>query len=231
MDFETNKWIKITPTNVGKGPKPRVWHTSASIGNIIYMFGGRDSNLNYYNDLWGFNIETSKWIKFNPSGTPPTKRAAHCSVAVENRYIYIFGGRYKNRKNALISTGLTHSHFSDIHCLDTENMSWTKLESKGNVPPTRASSVMVSMDEKLFIYGGYTCTNHFFQYFNDCYEYDLKTQTWMEVQCSKPLPKRASSTFAVYNNSLYIFGGEGVSNYASTPTYSSDLIKIDYISV
>lgn len=231
LNLETNSWIKIKPTNLSKGPKPRVWHTSVSIGNIIYMFGGRDSKLNYYNDVWGFNIETLEWIKFNPSGTSPSKRAAHCCTSVDNRFIYIFGGRYKNRKNALISTGLTHSHFCDIHCLDTENMTWSKLESKGDVPSTRASAVMVAMNEKLFIYGGYTCTNHFFQYFNDCYEYDLKEQMWKEVQCSKPLPKRASTTFAVHNNSLLIFGGEGILSYASSPTYSSDLFKIDYINV
>lgn len=230
LDFKSMKWKEIVPNNLtSQCPRPRVWHTASHVNDSIYIFGGRNSKLQYFNDMWIYNLRTQTWSQCKGEGKPPSKRAAHTACVV-GRYIYIFGGRYKNKKSVQLSTGLTHSHHADIHCFDTLTETWIQENTKGNSPSPRASMIMTKFESdnttKLVILGGYTCTNQYFQYFDDCNSYDVERHLWEKLPGGN-MPPMTSSTSSLYNNSLYVFGGEGVMPYGNKTLYSPFLYKIN----
>ena len=108
FDIDQNKWqIHVTNSqneNKTDLPLSRLGHSSCSLENKLYIFGGRNSismDDSSLNDLYEFDTSTSKWCKLESRNqNEPEKRSYHSMCALENK-IYIFGGK-KRRKNSLI---------------------------------------------------------------------------------------------------------------------------------
>lgn len=233
LDVNTKIWREIIPKQSSSaGPMARTWHSASRVGNNLYIFGGRNSDLKYFNDLWVFNLSTLSWSKCDTQGSPPSKRAAHSAFVVHDRFIYVFGGRYKNLHKVVTSTGLTHTHYSDLYCFDTETMIWSLVKCSGQGPSPRSSTISQlyqteDKEPRLVVIGGYTCTNQYFQYFDDGYEFDINSNVWKKLYNEK-LPSMTSTTSTLYNNSLYVFGGEGVTPYGNKTMYSHYIFKINF---
>jgi N-acetylneuraminic acid mutarotase len=56
--YDKHKWIKKETT--GQAPCPRYLHSSVIVDSVLYVFGGLDSNNKFLNDLYAFDISTSK---------------------------------------------------------------------------------------------------------------------------------------------------------------------------
>jgi hypothetical protein len=106
--------------------RPRVWHSATVVGTRIYIMGGRDMRLRYFNDVTCFDTATEEFVRISipPECPKPPPRAAHGAVCPDNRHIYIFGGRYKYPTPV---NGLTHRHYNDVWVFDTRNNSWKCL--------------------------------------------------------------------------------------------------------
>ena len=77
----------------------------------------------------------------------PPPRIAHAQAVVQDRYVYIFGGR----------AGITMQEqaLNDLWRLDTKDWSWTQINSTQARPPARSFHRMVAVDDKfLFVFGG-----------------------------------------------------------------------------
>ena len=128
--------------------------------------------------------------------------------------LYVFGGRKLSRRR----TQLT----SDLYVLDLVRRHWTKLETRGNIPPPRYfHSVCALGDNKLVCYGGMSpahgnvpqqTSNSADQQpevvvMSDIHVYDVPTQTWTYIptidnpqgryaHCATVLPSSAVFTSA-----------------------------------
>ncbi|KAL7531130.1 hypothetical protein ACHAWF_003645 [Thalassiosira exigua] len=90
------KWISLTATD-GVSPPSRVAHSQASVGDTVYIFGGRQGigmAETPLSDLWKMEIsgDTVKWAELTPVGDEaPEARSFHKMIAIETD-LYMFGG-------------------------------------------------------------------------------------------------------------------------------------------
>ena len=61
------------------------------VGDVMYIFGGRDSEGLDLGDLAAFRISTKRWYTFQNMGPSPSPRSGH-SMSTHNGKIYVLGG-------------------------------------------------------------------------------------------------------------------------------------------
>lgn len=151
------------------GPR-RVNHAAATVGSLIYSFGGYCTGDNYsverpidihvlnpsehiYIHLlcvflianFGNILATYRWklvsVKNDPSVTP-FQRYGHTVVAYGS-YIYLWGGR--NDENAC----------KIIYRFDTKTLKWEKPAVSGTTPGARDGHSAVVIRNQMFVFGGY----------------------------------------------------------------------------
>ena len=91
-------------------------YSQATIGNRIYIFGGRqgiDMGESSLNDLFYFDIETKTWTQIPGNDTFPAERSFHQMVSVGDN-LFVFGGCGKSGR------------LSDLHEFDTATSKWIK---------------------------------------------------------------------------------------------------------
>lgn len=65
--------VEIMTNSIGEPdsiPSPRAFHQIQKIGVICLLYGGKTSQLDYFNDVWNFNIIQQRWMKLNTPNTP-----------------------------------------------------------------------------------------------------------------------------------------------------------------
>ena len=81
---------------LGEGPLPRFGHTITLVSKTkAVLFGGATGNTETYSttsDTFIFDCTNRKWTKIEPTGSPPTPRAAHAATTVELNQLVIYGG-------------------------------------------------------------------------------------------------------------------------------------------
>ncbi len=85
LDLNTMKWGYLNNVKY-----LRRGHTANLIGNLIYLFGGY-FNLDDYNDLHKYDVNSKTLQKVITSGQIPGARAWHGSAVIRKK-LYIFGG-------------------------------------------------------------------------------------------------------------------------------------------
>ena len=106
-------WRRI---KAGKtSPVPRIAHSQATIGNKIYIFGGRQGvqmEESPLNDLHNFDTVTESWTEVRSlSGKSPSPRSFHRMVAV-GKSLFVFGGCGNEGR------------LSDLHEFNTTTLTW-----------------------------------------------------------------------------------------------------------
>lgn len=174
-----------------ESPCARVGHASCSIGNKIYIFGGRtgvemiETSLG---DLHEFDCQNHKW-SFIGDNLPnqPCKRSFHAMCSLENM-IYLFGGCADDRLNDLYSFDVTKKEWKFLGKDD-------RISVRGG--PGLTSFYNNSTGEKcLYLFGGY-CGHEL----NDCWKFDLSNNVWSK-QANLP-------------QGLSVFACSGISNHPS----------------
>lgn len=89
FDPITRTWTMLKCS--GFVPQPREGHSAALVGDVIYVFGGRDVDGNDLGDLSAFKISTARWFTFQNMGPGPSPRSGHALCSVGKR-IYVVGG-------------------------------------------------------------------------------------------------------------------------------------------
>jgi N-acetylneuraminic acid mutarotase len=200
-ELQSKSWSVIeSPTSSSDVPEARVGHSACSLGDFIYIFGGRngvDLGENSLNDLYSYDTKNNRWTLLcdGKSHECPEKRSYHTMAALENK-IYVFGG-----------CSVDHGRLNDLHEFDLEAKKWTRLPSDDRILP-RGGSTLCSYensDEKcLYVIAGFAGKE-----LDDCYKFNLKDKSWSQIQ---DLPRKLSvfACAAVSNSSmrLILHGGE-----------------------
>jgi N-acetylneuraminic acid mutarotase len=89
-DMGTGLWESLSPS--GTKPAARYLHSSVTINNQIYVFGGESYSGQSFYDLWVYDPTTNAWTQLSPSGGPPGARYDHSAAVIAGK-MYVFGGR------------------------------------------------------------------------------------------------------------------------------------------
>ena len=138
------KWRSIgSKENGGPQPPPRIAHAQATIGEKIYIFGGRSGikmDEKPLQDMWVLDASgkpgTEEWSEVAydsslSSSSPPEARSFHKMVAVGTD-LYVFGGCGASGRLA------------DLHKFDTTTRTWTALGTS-NVLRGRGGANLITL--------------------------------------------------------------------------------------
>ncbi|KAJ3430440.1 acyl-coa-binding domain-containing protein [Anaeramoeba flamelloides] len=89
IDLESLIWEKVETS--GDKPNPRRSFVSEIRDDKFYIFGGVNSVLKYYNDLYMLDLRTCKWSFIETTGNVPCKRAAMVSAIIRGKLYIAFG--------------------------------------------------------------------------------------------------------------------------------------------
>ena len=183
-------------------PEARVGHATASIGNRIFMFGGRGGPdmkpLEENGRVWIFNTRSNDWSFLDPvpavkGGTiipHPSARSYHCATATDRPR------EFARPKPAQPTT------WRERIVGDT---------SKTGIPqdPVVGNVAEEAVDEEtrgygtFFVHGGCLADG---ERTNDLWAFDVNTRTWTELPAA-PGPARGGSAIAISKSRLFRFGG------------------------
>ncbi|XP_034265947.1 uncharacterized protein LOC117661356 isoform X1 [Pantherophis guttatus] len=131
----------------GADPRARSGHAFAAIGEIIYMFGGRSNEDEYYTDVYALDTVSLMWQKCEVKGEKPFGRSHHTFTAHSDKDIYLFGGTFEFKDGKIISK-------NDIMKLSLARMKWKKPLYIGIPPACRWNHVAFIFQNQLYIFGG-----------------------------------------------------------------------------
>ncbi|KAJ6254130.1 faciogenital dysplasia protein [Anaeramoeba flamelloides] len=137
LDCNTYTWFHVEPEG-NLLPSPRVWHTLTFVESQIVIFGGWSLG-RAINDVWIYDLVTSKWYEADIKGDELTPRFGHsaCYVPFLHR-IYYIGGKS------------TMKFYNNIGCLHFASASWQKISEDGDFSKSRTqASTCYFLKEKL----------------------------------------------------------------------------------
>jgi len=196
-------WSMLHPgtkmNKAGSIPGPREGHASVARKNArgdyheMIVFGGRDENGWYLNDLWSFNFKTEKWEEIYAAiGSPlPPARDLHAIVLTEAGQLIVYGGRSGPTSEASQPLG-------DLWAFKFASKRWSQVLEYGLRPLPRFLFSAVSHRPQnvsavqMYIFGGETyeeCK------MNDVWALDLETLRWELVSQNIFAKRRCSRLF------------------------------------
>lgn len=87
--LQFNTWIQ--PPVTGNVPCPRERHAATVVDDVMYIFGGRDQQGHFLNDLAALRLKDCQWRIFTVMGLSPSPRAGHTLTAVRQQLILAGG--------------------------------------------------------------------------------------------------------------------------------------------
>jgi len=135
------RWELLKSDSDLVGPPRRTGHSSITLGDRIYIFGGRESQF-CYNDTWCFDTTKRQWAKLKCVGSIPSPREGHAATLVDG-IMYVFGGK-----------GIDGCCLGDLVALNITQQRWYTFEKMGAAPSTRWGHTMASLGTRIFVLGG-----------------------------------------------------------------------------
>lgn len=118
-----NEWINLEC--IGSIPPPCVSHASATIGEIVWLYGGCNAAI-VFDDLYELNMSSLRWTHVQIGGTIPPGRT-QCSLnAVTHYQLLLHGG-----------SGSENKPLSDTWILDLKSHTWRRYKSGDDYPRQR----------------------------------------------------------------------------------------------
>ncbi|KAL9658379.1 hypothetical protein ABK040_015699 [Willaertia magna] len=105
--FNVTKFEKPTKKEIANDdtltwPTPRYDHSTCLVSNLLFIFGGYN-NTTALNDLYMFDINTTRWTEIITESIPPPPLFKHQSFACNTQNFFVYGGRM-NVKDQLVAT-------------------------------------------------------------------------------------------------------------------------------
>ncbi|XP_072173476.1 kelch domain-containing protein 2-like [Diadema setosum] len=143
---DSESWYQ--PVTMGMKPKPRSGHSATLLGDKLVIFGGWDAPF-CFNDLHILDLCLMEFTAPKVTGTPPSPRSWHASMALPGNRVLIHGGY--NGNDALADAFIFH--------LDT--YTWTPAELHSDTPiGIRAGHTIISMHGNQQVKDGKENTSH-----------------------------------------------------------------------
>lgn len=189
FDLNTLTWSIAEAS--GEVPPPRVGVTMTSVGNNIYVFGGRDSTHKELNEFYSFDTLTNTWSLVSSGDIGPPHRSYH-SATSDDRKMYIFGG-----------CGVA-GRLNDLWAYDTVDKNWIKYPVPGENCKPRGGPGLAAVRGKIWVVYGFSGVEQ-----DDVHSFDLVKQEWAEAETGgdKPLARSVCSTIGI-DKYIFVYGGE-----------------------
>ncbi|XP_021751068.1 acyl-CoA-binding domain-containing protein 4-like [Chenopodium quinoa] len=210
----SESWMVLSIS--GDKPKPRLNHAATVVGNKMVVVGGESTD-GMLDDVQVLSFDQFSWttasskIYLSPNTLP--LKIPSC----KGHSLVSWG------KKALLVGGKTNpgSEKVSVWAYDTETECWSLMEAKGDVPVARSGHTVVKSSSVLILFGGEDSKR---RKLNDLHMFDLKSMTWLPLQCTGTGPSpRSNHVAALYDDRiLYIFGGSSKSK-----TFN-DLYSLDF---
>lgn len=228
--LQNEAWVKLTDhgseelelyspnfsgeTNyVQKERAPYLGNARSSFGTVVhngklYMCGGHQGYEHTYppesfsNQFLVYDIATNKWTEL-----APRPHFAHgYQIAAFGDYVYAFGGFAYSAEHK--------PRWKSLAVIDRYSIKENKWETIGKLHLPRSSNVAVTIDEKVYLVGGWDGTPKFENdadgHFHETIEiFDLKTEKVAVAPYQMPNPVRRALTGLVYKGKILLIGGIG----------------------
>lgn len=173
-------------------------HKQATIGDDIYIFGGRTEGNITVDTLYKYNIPSDTWSQIPKSGTWPNVKYGHVMTAINGK-LYVTGG----------FTGSAY-----------DNTTWefdpstNKWSAKTSMPVFKYQATAGVINDEMIVIGG-SSGSAALQ--NTNYAYNPTNNTWRNYTPSQSFARLGPAS-AVVNDSLYLYGGSDASGAVQTAT-------------
>ncbi|KAG8699065.1 hypothetical protein FRC09_006854 [Ceratobasidium sp. 395] len=138
VPFDKLRWEQIKPRE-GAVPKPRGYHTSNLVGNVMVIIGGSDGR-DCYSDIWVMDLDTGLWKEVNTD--EKYSCMFHSSTQVGS-YLFVLGGH-----NSI-------SFVSDLVLFNLVTLQYESRTCAGRTFPARGYHGAVLADSRLIVTGGF----------------------------------------------------------------------------
>jgi hypothetical protein len=142
FDLLSSTWSFISTSN---SPQARYGHKMVYADKKIYIFGGQKDDINFFNDLWVYDLQTKSFTNITPT-TPATKPSARANFGMakfpELNQILIFGG-YEGGS----------SYSNELWFLNYISTTFAKSDC-AYPPSARDKFCFIKLKDKFFLYGG-----------------------------------------------------------------------------
>jgi len=219
--FDGNKFQRVNNVlRSAEKPQSFARHSSVSIGNKIYTFGGFDG-VNLYFGVAVFDLERMTWTYPDTTGDAPKLKTNHAAAAIGTK-MYVFGGNRTEEGN--------YSIYDDLHVLDTETMTWTRPQTYGAIPGQRVAHKLVAVGKRLYLFGGgkWSPKEDWIERTKKIHILDTETMTWScpTVVGEDNVRVSSFSIPLVFSTFIFFFGGQSIVDGNEL----NDLISFDTVS-
>ena len=211
FDPELGTWTE--GTWVGPYPLDTYDMSAATIGNYIYLYGGRKAAGNPWCYGYRYNPGSGAAALFS-SGTGPGPRYGHTSAAIGNQFC-VFGGYGGSTP--------PYQYFNDVWCFNLSSFTWTRRPILGENPAARSRAASVVSGTNWWIFGG---EGEGGAVYDDAWVTNLAVgkAVWaLHTQLSGP---RTQSSAARIGKNTVIFGGwDGQTYRGDTEIYRTSPVS------
>ena len=169
------------------------------IGPVIYMFGGGDM----LNSLWKITQNTDGAFYWNiinmEDHKMPSPRRHYCGWEYGDK-MWIFGGYggkspvgYLNDHGYFARTGGTSGLNNQLFSYNPSVHTWKNIECSGDVPSPRSCASAAAINDKVWLYGGYT----FGGFKGELYVLDMNSLAWTHTHNFVPTSQGLTKSFLV----------------------------------
>ncbi len=180
-------WTRVT---ANPGWVGRRNHSSVVFDNKMWVIGGYNGS--YLNDVWSSNDGVT-WIQDTSLANWPA-RSNHTSVVFDNK-IWVMAG--------LNGTNPLTNHFNDVWS-SSDSSNWNRVDASANWISRYLSSSVI-YNNKIWILGG-SRGNSATPDLNDVWS-SSDGSTWNQANDSSEWTIRGGHTSVIYNNKMWIIGG------------------------
>lgn len=202
-DYVTYKTTVLSTTL----PQALCYMGVATVGSNVYLFGGRNSDYNYSNTIYKFNVETETITTLS---TVLPQTLVFMGVCQVGSNIYLFGG-------ANISGGSSNI-VDTIYKFDTETETISTLST--TLPQALAFIGVSQVGSNVYVFGGYNGSDDV----NTIYKFNVETETISTLHATLKKSAKGIGIASVGNN-IYLFGGSNT--YAGKSYCLNDIYEFD----
>lgn len=166
----------------------------ATVGADIYLYGGlaNQSESDFPAQFHKYNTLNGVWTTLPWHDGPPLYHTFICNMG---GLLYTFGGEYNN---AL-------SQDNTVRIFDPKSDTWSIPTVTGILPTPRGTSGVIYDENRFVIVGGRHIGTGQSSYANDCWIFDIDTNTW--TQLTNYVSLIGFHRVSKMDNYLYVFDG------------------------
>ena len=154
--------IELQVRECARMPEARAAASASAIGNMGYVFGGRNAQNEPTADLWQYDADADQWTSLGNTPLLPRVNAAMCA---DDNYLYVglgFGGKHYDEDS---------TYYRDFWRYSPTDNTFSRLRDFPSDATDRPVTLM--LDGKIYFFFGWKD-----EFNRDVYIYDINADSW-----------------------------------------------------